>query len=101
MRKTKIADLSPSGQAIAKEYNFNCESVPKLVADLKRKTDYPIYYLNLQKALHYGYRLIKIKSIISAKMTKFLEPYIEKNTEMRNSSKNESSKNYFKLKNNR
>ena len=74
--------------------------VEKLIPNLRDKTKYVIHYRNLIQCLKAGMKLKKIHRGIKFEESKWLEPYIEKNTNLRTKAKNNFEKDFYKLMNN-
>ena len=72
----------------------------KLVPNLIDKKKYLVHYLNLQFYLKHGMRLTKVHRVLAFRQSRWLAPYIEKNSKLRAASKNEFEKDFFKLMNN-
>ena len=73
---------------------------PKLITNLRDEKKYVPLYKNLHQYLKYGMKLTKIHRGIRYSKSKFLEKYIDSNTESRKVAKNEFEKDFFKLMNN-
>ena len=73
---------------------------PKLIPNLLHKTKYVCHYRLLQFYLRHGLQLTAVHRVISFKQSKFMEPYIMKNTELRTKATDASEKSFFKLLNN-
>ena len=74
--------------------------VKKLIPNLRHKYNYVIHYKNLIQCLRLGMKLKKIHRGIKFTEAAFLKPYIDKNTSLRASAKNNFEKDFFKLMNN-
>lgn len=70
---------------------------PKLIPNLNAKTKYVIHYENLKQCLHYGLKLRKTHRILEFAQSAWLKPYIELNTSLRNSARNDFEKDLFKF----
>ena len=71
--------------------------VEKLIYDIEDKKKYVIHIRALKQALNNGLRLKKVHKINQFKQKAWLKVYIDMNTELRNNSKNEFEKNFFKF----
>ena len=76
------------------------EKLSKLVTTLDDKKEYVVHISALKQALDNGLIFKKIHKVLEFKQTAWMKPYIEKNTKLRNESKNEFDKDFFKLMNN-
>ena len=72
----------------------------KLVTTLDDKKEYVVHISALKQALDNGLIFKKVHKVLEFKQTAWMKPYIEKNTKLRNESKNEFDKDFFKLMNN-
>lgn len=71
---------------------------PKLIQNLNDKSKYVIHYLNLKQCLQYGLKLKQIHRALKFSQSRWLKPYIELNTQLRNSAKNAFERDLYKLK---
>ena len=72
----------------------------KLITSFEDKKEYVIHISTLKQALNHGLKLKKVHRVISFIQTNWMRSYIIKNTKLRNKSKNESERNFYKLMNN-
>ena len=61
---------------------------------------YVVHINTLKQALNHGLKLKKVHRVIEFNQEAWLKPYIDMNTELRKSSKNDFEKDLFKLMNN-
>jgi hypothetical protein len=72
----------------------------KLVPNLLPKHNYIVHYLNLQFYLAHGMKLLKVHRVLHFNQSRWLAPYISKNSLLRADAKNDFEKEFFKLMNN-
>ena len=72
----------------------------KLVCNLYNKKKYVAHINTLKQALNHGLKLKKIHTVIEFNQEAWLKPYIDMNTELRKSAKNDFEKDLFKSMNN-
>ena len=72
----------------------------KLVCNLFNKKKYVAHINALKQALNHGLKLKKIYRVIEFHQGAWLKPYIDMNTELRKTAKNDFEKDLFKLMNN-
>ena len=72
----------------------------KLVCNLRNKKKYIVHIRSLKQALNHGLKLKKVHRIIEFNKESWLKPYIDMNTELRKTAKNDFEKDFFKLMNN-
>ena len=72
----------------------------RLVCNLFNKKKYVAHINTLKRALNHGLKLKKIHRVIEFNQEAWLKPYIDMNTELRKSAKNDFEKDAFKLMNN-
>ena len=95
----------PKLHRLHKDLPFLCErrkldKTSKLVTTLDDKKEYVVHISALKQALDHGLISKKVHKVLEFKQTAWMKPYIEKNTKLRNESKNEFDKDFFKLMNN-
>ena len=76
------------------------EKVKKLVTNLYDKTEYDIHIRNLKQLLNQGLSFKKVHSVIKLNQKAWLNPYIDKNTRLKQKAKINFEKEIFKLMNN-
>ena len=74
--------------------------VQKLVPHLMVRKNYMIHYRNLRFYLEEGMKLTAIHMVLQFNQSKWLAPYIQKNTDLRAQAKTDFDKNQYKLYNN-
>ena len=72
----------------------------KLVCNLRNKKKYVVHIRSLKQALNHGLKLKKVHRISEFNKESWLKPYIDMNTELRKTAKNDFEKDFFKLMNN-
>ena len=72
----------------------------KLVPSLAKKTNYILHYRNLQQYLALGLRVTAVHKVLEFRQSRWLEPYIKLNSELRKAATNDFAKELFKLLNN-
>ena len=107
--KTKIFPFAPVNKKIDPD-NFNdymkeikpdtYTQTKKLICDWSDKKNYLVLYRMLKFYVRHGMEVEKVHSVISFKQSKWLEKYINFNTQKRNKAKNEFEKDFYKLLNN-
>lgn len=93
-------EYSPYIKNIMDEYNIKYDKTEKLIPNLYDKKNYVVHYRNLKLYIQLGMKLTKIYRVLSFNQSKWLEPYIKKNTDMRAKAKNDFEKDFYKLMNN-
>ena len=76
------------------------EKVEKLICGKEDKEKYVAHTRASKQALNHGLKLKKVHRVIQFIQKDWLKPYIDMNTELKKSAKNEFKKNFFKLMNN-
>ena len=74
--------------------------VEKLVPNLRNKNRYVLHYRNLQLYLSLGMKLTKVCRALRFQQSRWMEPYIRLNTELRKKATSGFEKDLFKLMNN-
>ena len=69
----------------------------KLVCNLRNKKKYVVHIRSLKQALNQGLKFKKVHRIIEFNQEAWLKPYIDINTELRKTAKNDFEKDFFKF----
>ena len=85
-----------------KEYMFSVKpesytKCKKLICDWTDKQKYLVHYSLLKFFVRNGMKINKVNEVISFKQEKWLEKYIDYNTQKRNKTNNDFEKNFYKL----
>ena len=107
--KTKNFPFAPMNKKIDPD-NFNdymkeikpdnYTSTKKLICDWSDKKNYLVHYRMLKFYIRHGMIVDKVHNIISFKQSRWLEKYINFNTQKRNQAVNDFEKDFYKLLNN-
>ena len=89
--------LSDCCKKIADEYRIKVGDEMKLIPNLGDKTNYVLYYRNLQLYLSLGMKLTKIHNVLKFKQSDWMKKYIDFNTKKRMNAANDFEKDFFKL----
>ena len=100
--------LAPESLVVQKEWMSEYQlklvgkskEVKKLVPNLMDKKKYVVHYRNLQLYLSLGLKLKKIHRALEFTQSKWMEPYIRMNTELRKKATSDFEKDLYKLMNN-
>ena len=87
--------LSNYCEKIAVKYKIKVGNVKKLVPNLGNKTNYVVYYKNLQLYLSLGMKLTKTHRALNFKQSEWMKKYIDFNTEKRMNAANDFEKDFF------
>ena len=74
--------------------------ISKLITSFEDKKEYVIHISTLKQALNHGLKFKKVHRVISFIQAPWMKSYIIKNIKLRNKSKNEFERNFYKLINN-
>ena len=92
--------LSPYCQELSECLNLRLGAVPKLVRNLRDKTNYVVHYRNLKQYLALGMKFTKTHHVIVFQQSPSLKSYIDFNTEKRKHAEYDFEKDFYKLMNN-
>ena len=100
--------LAPERMVVKKEWMSEYQhelldagvEVEKLVPNLYNKNSYVLHYRNLQLYLSLGMKLTKVRRALIFLQSRWMEPYIRLNTELRKKTTSGFEKDLFKLMNN-
>ncbi|XP_071055460.1 uncharacterized protein [Onthophagus taurus] len=93
-------DLPFLAENICPPNSSNSESEKRLIPNLFNKKNYIVHYRNLKHAIAHGLKVLKVNRVLSFKQSAWLKPYIDMNTKLRQSAKNDFERDFFKLMNN-
>ena len=92
--------LSDEQATIRAKYEMTHAHYTKLVPNLMNKTNYTCHYRNLRFYIEHGLILRKVHRAIRFRQSKWLAPYIAKNSALRAATNDAFEKDFFKLLNN-
>ena len=92
--------ISDYGRHLAEKLNVKFSKIEKLVPNFYEKKFYVLHIRNLQFYLSLGMQLTKIHRVLEFSQSRWLEPYIMKNTQMRAAATSAFEKDLYKLMNN-
>ena len=101
-RKIDKEELSDYQKSLLNQMNSNgLKYIPtkKLILDLYDKKNYVLHYKNLKTYLELGINLTKVHKVLEFKQSKWLEPYINLNTKLREKAIAKFEQDLFKLMN--
>ena len=81
----------------ADEYEIKVGDVKKLIRNLGNKTNYVLYYQNLQLYLSLGMKLTKTHRVLKFKQSDWMKKYIDFSTEKRTNAANGFEKDFFQI----
>ena len=102
-RKIQTEELSEYQKSILelmKSKGLNYKPTEKLILDLYDKKNYVLHYKNLKTYLELGLKLKKVHKVLEFNQSKWLEPYIDLNTKLREKAIDKFEQDLFKLMNN-
>ena len=89
--------LSDYCKKITDKYEIKLGEAKELIPNLDDKTNYVVYYRNLQLYLSLGMILTKIYRVLKFKQSDWMKSYIDFNTEKRTKATKKFEKDFFKL----
>ena len=92
--------LSEAQRELREKYEMSHTATTKLIPNLMDKTNYTCHYRNLRFYMEHGLVLCKVHKVIQFRQSKWLAPYIAKNSALRAATSNAFEKDFFKLLNN-
>ena len=88
--------LSKYCTKIADKYEKKVGDIKKIIPNLGNKTNYVVFYRNLQLYLPFGMKLTKIRKVLKFKQSGWMKKYFDFNTEKRINVANNFEKYFFK-----
>ena len=100
--KMKVTNsmMSPYQQKLIEELGITSFETEKLVPNLMNKSRYVLHYRNLQLYLSLGMKITKVHKVLQFNQSPWMQPYIQKNTQLRTAATNDFEKDFYKLMNN-
>ena len=92
--------ISEYGKHLSEKLGTKFSKIEKLVPNFYDKKKYVLHIRNLQLYISLGMRCTKIHRILEFTQSRWLAPYIEKNTQLRAQATSGFEKDFFKLLNN-
>ena len=92
--------LSPYQRNLVDELQATGVTAEKLVPNLMNKTRYVLHYRNLQLYTELGLKITETHRILRFQQAPWMQPYIEKNTQLRKKASTDFEKDLYKLMNN-
>ena len=92
--------ISEYGKHLSEKLGVKFSKIEKLVPNFYDKKEYVLHIRNLQLYISLGMRCTKIHRILEFTQSRWLAPYIEKNTQLRARATSGFEKDFFKLLNN-
>ena len=92
--------ISEYGEHLSEKLRVRFSKIEKLVSNFYDKKEYVLRIRNLQLYIFLGMRCTKIHRVLEFTQSRWLAPYIEKNTQLRARATSGFEKDFFKLLNN-
>ena len=100
--KMKVTNsmMSPYQQKLIDELSITSFETEKLVPNLMNKSRYVLHHRNLQLYLSLEMKITKVHKVLQFNQSPWMQPYIQKNTQLRTAATNDFEKDFYKLMNN-
>ena len=98
--KVEIGSLSNYQLSLLQKFDQKRIVTRKLVQTLGPKKNYTVHYITLKLYVNLGLKVTKVHRVLKFTQSKWMEPYIALNTELRAKSTNKFQESFFKLMNN-